>query len=958
MRLRISWAGRAALVCLLAFVLVPVTAFVGMGVRQAQADDVLSAVAPQFTRHPSDSTYAKGANARFYVRAASTDGGYLTYQWYRSQPYTEPLAATGSALSEEQKQAIKNEDSNPTALSDAEGAATSVLTTVTPDVTGVTYYYYWVEVTNHKDMNGDEDADDPGETVARDSAFALTKVVDRTLFTSVQHGDFEYVSSYSADYSAEVWKPSNGYWDTTHLYTNKPKILEIGTRSQYAVGSTMMAELSSYNASSIYQEIATVPGKIYEWSLDHYGRASTGRQVMAVIIGPVINEESDYKDFGIETDRWSVDTTKATTSVSYLYPYGANWDTYFADIFRKLAEDNNTTLSALQSLASGAYTYTVQYGSNTYYVQISSVYQGERGQRSGVYTVPVGQGTTVFGFVPVTSTTGIGNILDNIKFASATGLSAEQESSYMGDTSLSTDTKAGYAYALAEVRGSSVNELVGLSAYYAPSSSAAAVAVAPDDTLGAGGWYVAAADGTPFATGGTITFRELVPGKTYRIIGIPALAVNTGLHTNESPGNVLDTAYYTDVKIKAAYGGATHVLPSYDVEVYDGDKARITLKNTNASVQYALLAGDGAAPVTTGPALPSTAWKGSASGTVVFDALALDTNYWLVSRPADYTEVDYAVASYVEDGTLAALRIVTPVVDAVDLAAADIARAAGGTGISIRAEGTREGYNYALADPANGEIVSGPFDYTGDAVSFTDLDPAAVYQVVSRVGTGTWLKGVRVYPYPPAFVVDYDAEAVRSSAAPAGAAGFIPADTEYRVRASGGAAPWLVGGADAWRRGTGTERLELDQAGVTAGGKSVFDALDDAGAGGAVISYRLAIADGYVGQSVQPVLSLTAPARLAAPSAAAGDCAVNFTDELLTVGAAALQWRAEASSGYTALDAGGSADFAALGWSAAVGQRVVLRHAPDAASFASRDSAPVVLPGRPPAPEGLTAALV
>jgi hypothetical protein len=1017
-----------ALVCLLAFILVLVTVFVGLGVRQARAD-TQPAAAPQFTRHPADSTYAQTASARFYVRAASTDGGYLTYQWYRSEGYDEPLG-TGGVLSDDEQQAIKESS----VAIDAEDSGTfSVLTTTTPTVEDTTWYYYWVTVVNHKDLSGDGDTDDPGEAVPHDSALALTKVVARTLPDHITNGDFSTLyapNGQNTIYWSNGGQNVNGWytiaaqsrlpnWKTTDYNASGANIANFGdTRQSFQVfalnlkpfgysaesdadavaepenptrvpaspstgirpggqsaamqttvkhgdnggdtGNFGAIELANANTSSVYQEVATVPGKIYEWSLDHIRRADTGNNdVMAVVIGSAINEPSEL---GIDSNLPQTYPASAANGSSELhYPYGINSSTYFYKIVQALA--TRLGVGSINNLTNyGGQSFTQEYNGHTYYIYIASTGSSWK-TYSGSYTVPAGQGTTVFGFVGIYPVGATGNVLDNIFFASGTDLSPTQDVTYTGETSIVTPTKAGFAYALAEVRGSSINELTGLSAWYDPDavdSGAAEVAVEPSATLGAGGWYTSygAETGTAFAAGGALTFKDLVPGKTYRVVGIPQGAVNTGLHTNESPGNVLDDGYYRDVKIQAAYAGAPYVLPSYDVEIYDADKARITLKNTNSSVQYALLAGDSAAPVTSGPALPSTAWKSGAGGTTVFEELALGTDYWLVSRPANYTEVNYAVAAYSDDGALAALRIVTPVVDAVDLAAADVTRAMGGTGIVIRAAGTRAGYNYALADPANGEIVSGPFAYTGAAVTFSSLDPAAVYQVVSRVGEGTWLKGVRVYPYPSAFAVDYGAEVVRSNAVSAGAAGFIPADTEYRVRASGGAALWLVGDNAVWRRGTGTECLELTQAGVAVGEASVFDALDDAGASVATVFYRLAITDGYVGQSVQPELSLAAPARPTAPLAGAGVWSVDYINERLVAGGAALQWRTEASSSYTALAAGDFADFAALGWSAAVGQRVVLRYPQGAAVFASRDSEPATLPGRPAAPEGLTAALV
>ncbi|MDR2587714.1 MAG: hypothetical protein LBC23_05595, partial [Coriobacteriales bacterium] len=1002
--------GRGVLAALLALALVPVVPGGFGAAQEAWADDApaMPAAAPTFTHHPADSTYSKGANARFYVRASSGDGGYLSYRWYRSRAYDNPVAnASTPGAAQDGIKAIKIAEPNGTS---------SVLTTTTPnDIAKTTYYYYWVEVTNHKDTNNDGDTTDVGETNVLDSALAQVKVVNRTLFPAIQHGDFEAYNvsiatnatplysvagktGYAAGGTYNKWNinqvsgktvgapftvlttypqylPTDGYWDTTHYSTTSRefKVLEIqpgvhflnskgvptwereNTSSPYYSGRTqnesMVAELAAYEGSSIFQEIATVPGKIYEWSLDHGARSSDNDKI-AVIIGPAINEEADYAAF--PNKRWSINTAVDSYGIDddikeilRTYRYGKNTDTYFQDILTQCADDQGEEILELN----GAYSTT--YGNKEFYVYVSTATNTQDFQhRAGSYTVPAGQGTTVFGFVRVNSESSSGgNILDNIVFASATGLNAEQEASYTGETSLSTPTQAGFAYALAEVRGSSVNELVGLSAYYNGS------AIAPDGTLGTGGWYTNGSSG--FATGGTITFKDLVPGKTYRIIGIPALAINTALHTNESPGNVLDNAYYKDVKIQAVFAGAANALPAWDVELYgtaDGQKARVTLKNTNAQVQYALLADGGETPVTTGPALPGTAWKGSTSGSVTFEGLALGSTYWLVSRPAGYTEITYADAAWGSDGKRVAVQVSTPAADAVDLDAASVSRAVDKTTITIAATGTRAGYDYALFNPATGQIVTqfgGPFTHNGSDIKFSSLEPNTTYQVVSRLSGGAWLKGVRVYPYPSTFTADFVNNAVRSNADASN--GFIPTNTEYRVQIAGGGA-WLIGNPLTWKRGTGTERLELAQAGVTSDGKSIFGALGT-GAGTVTVSYRLAPADGYVGASVQPVTEWTLPARPAAPPTSA--VTIDYANEQLVASGAALQWRAENSSNYSALAANGEVDFETLGWNAAAGQRVALRYPAVAGSvFASHDSAVLTLSKRPDAPEGLMAALV
>jgi hypothetical protein len=161
------------------------------------------------------------------------------------------------------------------------------------------------------------------------------KVVNRELFNELTHGDFEYpvheITGYF--YKLTDYPPSAGYWNTTHDYgnSNNKKLLEIGTNNNYGAYTnhgSRVAELSPYLASSIYEEIATVPGKIYEWSLDHaarYKSIATSPQVMAAVIGAAVNEAADYAAYGIGgSNRWVDD---AVAPPDYVYPYGKNYDT-------------------------------------------------------------------------------------------------------------------------------------------------------------------------------------------------------------------------------------------------------------------------------------------------------------------------------------------------------------------------------------------------------------------------------------------------------------------------------------------------------------------------------------------------------------------------------------------------------------------------------------------------------
>ncbi|MDR3135833.1 MAG: hypothetical protein LBU07_00085, partial [Coriobacteriales bacterium] len=164
---------RAALALVLAMSLVPAAALAAdMNTEAAGAP----AASPQFSHHPDDATYSEEANVLFYVRAASIDSGYLTYQWHRSPAYSTPVA---NVTTDPAAQAsIKATD---VAFDPTTNTTSSVLSDTTPAVDDTTYFYYWVTVTNHKDANGDGDTDDFGEDASLDSRLAQVKVVDRTL---------------------------------------------------------------------------------------------------------------------------------------------------------------------------------------------------------------------------------------------------------------------------------------------------------------------------------------------------------------------------------------------------------------------------------------------------------------------------------------------------------------------------------------------------------------------------------------------------------------------------------------------------------------------------------------------------------------------------------------------------------------------------------------------------------
>jgi hypothetical protein len=286
---------------------------------------------PVISRQPAGATYSKNATARFYVNAYSIDGGYLEYQWYRSQLFSAP---------ESDINVIK------TGATPLSGGIAATLITTAPTVTGTQYCYYWVKITNNKD----------GDSDFIESAFALTRIVDRTLEPQLMNGDFES-GSYSLTFTAGGTSGGSPYWETVPVdvankdwlpywnstqnttrndddtgggssYYSHGKAIELhqnGIGVDWTGHGKVSAELCEARKSSIYQDIATLPGKVYEWSLDQATRGNESLaegDVMAVVIGSAINETSDY-DASVMS-RWKADVT-VTRNFGFSHPYNGTY---------------------------------------------------------------------------------------------------------------------------------------------------------------------------------------------------------------------------------------------------------------------------------------------------------------------------------------------------------------------------------------------------------------------------------------------------------------------------------------------------------------------------------------------------------------------------------------------------------------------------------------------------------
>ncbi|MDR1806831.1 MAG: Ig-like domain-containing protein, partial [Propionibacteriaceae bacterium] len=899
----------------------------------------------------------------------------------------------------------------------------ATLTATTPATAG--HYYYWVEVTNNI-VADDETAYAPN-TISSDFAHAI--IVDRTLEDGIVNGDFSQLIDPDGDGPRTIrWANLNyavvaedqlpGWNSTQYLNTSntigRPEFqvfslnnepFGTGTITQgntstdsrpynvttgHGVGGGDAApygaiELASDAPSTVYQDVATVPGRIYEWSLDHAARRSVGDttslDVMAVIIGPSINTEADY--VGVP-DRWRhFDSLTAVGGYNegnsptgpLDYRYGVNSfqsasaggttdksvaTSYFYDILLAYANaDPDDAITLPQDFKDyPGESFVQEYNGGKYYVYIAAS-NADWHHYTGTYSVPEGSGTTVFGFVSIDSIGDAqGNVLDNIVFASGTDLGAGAGTSFAGGSDVSITTKAGFAYALAEVRGSAPLRLSGLDGnVYFTATGGSQTLIHPNVIEGnSSDWYVPDASGT-------LTFTDLLPGATYRVVGIPLGAISAELGTNTDPTQVLDEGYYQDVTLApAAAGDGSTEIGNVTAQTYQDDAgthARVTVDHTDSRVQYAIVTADGVAAVTR----EGSPWLAGDTGSVSFAPLDLNTEYWVVSRPSGYSEITPAKAK--ESG--AAVAVTTPGLP--DIQAGDVTRtrASGTDTITVTVDAAHNNVDYALFDITTGTLEqrqTASVSAGTASLTFSGLSPTATYQVVQKESGSSWSSGVRAYPAPAALTVDYAGAAVGGGAA---GTGPVPASVEYRIAAvsSGGltapasatALAWLAGSEEAWVAALGSSAIDLGAADQAAG-TVLANLRDTAGAAGGVVSYRLkAGSDGYTGPSVSTVIYTVFPARLTGPVAdtdwrlAQADWAAEQVHAVTN-----LEFQAESGAAWTAAAANSDTAFANLGWTGAVTKSVGVRKAPTSAAFASWPSV-LTLPARPAAPSYVRAKL-
>lgn len=196
------------------------------------------------------------------------------------------------------------------------------------------------------------------------------------------------------------------------------------------------AELNADETSTLYQNVSTVGGHIYEWGLSHRGRMGT--DTMALIIGPKQanapakpDEDENGQDQFMRLTDW-VQRNAQTLGVTVPTDGCSQRITVYSKKFDENGGflNNPGNESPFSTAPSNLYTETwsvwiIATGNQSWgsYGTHHPTYDPLQGIGGGIgcsYTVPVGQTETTFAFCSyagATSNRTLGNLLDNITFS-------------------------------------------------------------------------------------------------------------------------------------------------------------------------------------------------------------------------------------------------------------------------------------------------------------------------------------------------------------------------------------------------------------------------------------------------------------------------------------------------------------------------------------------------------------
>lgn len=196
------------------------------------------------------------------------------------------------------------------------------------------------------------------------------------------------------------------------------------------------AELNANEVSTLYQNVSTVSGHIYEWGLSHRGRE--GKDTMALIIGPKQDNapaKPDKNENGQDQFMRLTDWVKRNAeTLGVTVP--TNGCSQRITVYSKKFDENGGFLnntgseSPFNTAPSNLYTETwsvwiIATGNQSWgsYGTHNRNYNPLKGIGGGIgcsYTVPAGQNETTFAFCSyagATSDKTLGNLLDNITFS-------------------------------------------------------------------------------------------------------------------------------------------------------------------------------------------------------------------------------------------------------------------------------------------------------------------------------------------------------------------------------------------------------------------------------------------------------------------------------------------------------------------------------------------------------------
>lgn len=721
------------------------------GIQQIQAADSTPAAAPDIQKDiahtsryiQSGSTYSRGL--REYVTAASTDGGVLSYAWFinTEDKYLDGSDDASSAAATDAKFGVHtfgDGNSDYQGSFGTQSSTSNILVATTPETVGT--YYTYVEITNTKqdgtpttirskraklDIRSEDKLDKPRAAsnvkIAPEFSFPAAPTISGNSLVGARNNpvfgafDSTLFYTYVSKRTANLWNNSlDGDLqaeDPGWLTSSIQKLVTMEYQKSANTGNRWTMDTNCVGSSSVYQDISTIPGAIYDVNFEHYSiaDAASDGDVLAATIAPSKFSSGDYAN-DIPNRYW--DGSKGIGSAQGLndpqstyyfknpdsaftgshdltsenvgkYPYGLNpgaqnlptsgdpvvqpnilgsryGTDYFFDMTRyamlglykgdsnqvydfDLKNSTNTSLNKT-AIATAAKTSDYANAKKVFTYggeKIVQFYSRDNLQQSGqsglnkkqfYYTVPEGQGATVEAFSSVANTSDVNdNGIYNVNFNRISKPDISKEQFYNGGNTITVNSaKADYVYALVDV-SQGYAQLIGDVSNYAQGA-------AINPSLGSdSNWFT--------TSNSSFKFKDLVVGRTYRVIAIPQGAIQPETDSNMSPLDVIDTDAWVDTTI---------AVPSVDGSIQGGTykdgatiKGQVTINQANANNVYALLKlGSDKKPLTNASDVVKT-WVAPVNGSVVFNDLTLtdgDNPYVVIAKPSTFFNFDYEDATY------------------------------------------------------------------------------------------------------------------------------------------------------------------------------------------------------------------------------------------------------------------------------------------------------------------------